>query len=58
MPVNSADSARVLVATAMVMLTTPGVALFYGGMVRRKNFVIPVDGAVRIRTGDRGTNAV
>ena len=26
-----------LVATAMVMLMTPGLALFYGGMVRSKN---------------------
>lgn len=26
-----------LVSTALVMLTLPGVALFYGGMVRRKN---------------------
>ncbi|MDH5511288.1 MAG: ammonium transporter [Nitrospinota bacterium] len=26
-----------LVSTAMVMLMTPGLALFYGGMVRRKN---------------------
>jgi Amt family ammonium transporter len=28
-----------LVSTALVMLTLPGVALFYGGMVRRKNVV-------------------
>jgi Amt family ammonium transporter len=26
-----------LIATAMVMLMTPGLALFYGGMVRSKN---------------------
>ncbi|HDK44399.1 MAG TPA: ammonium transporter, partial [Desulfobacteraceae bacterium] len=26
-----------LVATAMVMFMTPGLALFYGGMVRSKN---------------------
>ena len=26
-----------LVSTALVMLTLPGVALFYGGMVRKKN---------------------
>lgn len=35
--VNSADTAWMLVATAMVMLMTPGLALFYGGMVRAKN---------------------
>jgi Amt family ammonium transporter len=28
-----------LVATALLMLTLPGVALFYGGMVRKKNVV-------------------
>lgn len=34
---NSGDTAFMLVATAMVMLMTPGLALFYGGMVRAKN---------------------
>lgn len=37
MTVNSGDTAWLLVSTALVMLMTPGVALFYGGMVRRKN---------------------
>jgi ammonium transporter len=32
-----ADSAWMLMATALVMLMLPGLALFYGGMVRRKN---------------------
>jgi ammonium transporter len=31
------DSAWLLVSTAFVMLMVPGLALFYGGMVRRKN---------------------
>ena len=35
--VNAADTAWLLVSSALVMLMTPGVALFYGGMVRRKN---------------------
>jgi ammonium transporter, Amt family len=35
--VNSGDTAFVLIAAALVMLMTPGLALFYGGMVRRKN---------------------
>ncbi len=39
MPIVAADTAWVLVSSAMVMLMTPGVALFYGGMVRRKNFL-------------------
>ena len=36
--IDTGDTAWVLVATAMVLLmTTPGLALFYGGLVRRKN---------------------
>ncbi|WP_160678161.1 ammonium transporter [Clostridium sp. C8-1-8] len=35
--VNGADTTFVIFATALVMLMTPGLALFYGGMVRRKN---------------------
>jgi len=34
---NTGDTAWVLVSTALVMLMTPGLAFFYGGMVRRKN---------------------
>ncbi|MFB3895622.1 MAG: ammonium transporter [bacterium] len=36
-PINNADTAWLLISTAMVMLMTPGLALFYGGMVRAKN---------------------
>ena len=35
--INPGDTAWMLVSTALVMLMTPGLALFYGGMVRRKN---------------------
>ncbi len=34
---DSGDTAWMIVATALVMLMTPGLALFYGGMVRAKN---------------------
>ncbi|MSO38490.1 MAG: ammonium transporter, partial [Acidimicrobiia bacterium] len=34
---NAGDTAWVLVAAALVMFMTPGLALFYGGMVRTKN---------------------
>jgi len=34
---NSGDTVFVLMSAAMVMLMTPGLALFYGGMVRNKN---------------------
>ncbi len=33
------DTAWIMLCTAMVMLMTPGLALFYGGMVRRKNII-------------------
>src|SRR5690242_8670173 len=35
---NSADNAWMLVSSALVlMMTGPGLALFYGGLVRKKN---------------------
>lgn len=37
MALNSGDTAFMLVSTALVMLMTPGLALFYGGLVRSKN---------------------
>jgi ammonium transporter, Amt family len=38
MPIDKGDTAWVLVCTALVLLmTAPGLALFYGGMVRQKN---------------------
>jgi Amt family ammonium transporter len=35
--ISTGDTAWMLVATALVLLMTPGLAYFYGGMVRRKN---------------------
>ena len=35
--IDSGDTAFVLLSAALVMLMTPGLAMFYGGMVRRKN---------------------
>jgi len=35
--INTGDTAFVLLCTGLVMLMTPGLALFYGGMVRSKN---------------------
>jgi Amt family ammonium transporter len=35
--ISAGDTAWVLTATALVMLMTPALALFYGGLVRRKN---------------------
>src|SRR5882672_8786787 len=36
---NGADTAWIIVATALVFLMTPGLAFFYGGMVNRKNVI-------------------
>ena len=35
--ISYADTAWIMVSSALVMLMLPGLALFYGGMVRRKN---------------------
>ena len=35
--INQADTAWMLVATALVLLMTPALAFFYGGLVRSKN---------------------
>jgi len=37
MHINAGDTAWVAIAAALVMFMTPGLALFYGGMVRAKN---------------------
>ena len=37
--INGADTAWMLTATALVMLMTPGLAFFYGGMVNKKNVI-------------------
>jgi Amt family ammonium transporter len=36
-PINAGDTAWILVSCALVLLMTPALALFYGGMARRKN---------------------
>ncbi|OOQ57536.1 ammonium transporter [Mucilaginibacter pedocola] len=36
---NGADIAWMLISTALVLLMTPGLAFFYGGMVRKKNVI-------------------
>ncbi|MBW3624196.1 MAG: ammonium transporter [Armatimonadetes bacterium] len=35
--IDTGDTAWILASTALVLLMTPGLALFYGGMVRQKN---------------------
>ena len=37
MEINSGDTAFLLISAALVLLMTPGLALFYGGMVRAKS---------------------
>ncbi|WP_207420474.1 ammonium transporter [Desertivirga brevis] len=37
--IDTGDTAWLLVSTALVLLMTPGLAYFYGGMVRKKNVI-------------------
>ncbi len=39
MNINAGDTAWVLVASALVLMMTPALAFFYGGMVRKKNIL-------------------
>ncbi|MGL5869548.1 ammonium transporter [Clostridium chrysemydis] len=38
--INSGNTAFMIICTAMVCLMTPGLALFYGGLVRKKNVLV------------------
>lgn len=40
--INTGDTAFVLAGTALVLFMTPGLALFYGGMVRQKNVLATI----------------
>jgi len=40
--IDTGDTAWVLFSTSLVMLMTPGLWLFYGGMVRRKNVLATI----------------
>lgn len=42
MKIDTGDTAWIIVATAMVMIMTPALALFYGGMVRSKNILATI----------------
>jgi len=37
--IDTGDNAWLLASSALVLIMTPGLALFYGGMVRAKNMV-------------------
>ena len=37
--INAGDTAWVIVASALVVMMTPALGFFYGGMVRRKNIL-------------------
>src|SRR5512135_2353531 len=37
--INAGDTAWVLVSTVLVLMMTPALAFFYGGMVRKKNVI-------------------
>lgn len=38
-PINSGDTAWIITASGLVLLMTPGLSFFYGGMVRKKNMI-------------------
>ena len=38
-PINTGDTAWLLTASALVLLMTPGLSFFYGGMVRKRNII-------------------
>ena len=50
--VNTGDTAWLLASSALVLLMTPALALFYGGMVRTKN-VLGTNGTSGIRQRTR-----
>ena len=37
--INAGDTAWVLIASTLVLMMTPALAFFYGGMVRKKNIL-------------------
>ncbi|RPJ23751.1 MAG: ammonium transporter [Chloroflexi bacterium] len=41
--INTGDTAWILIATALVMMMTPALAFFYGGMVRKKNLLSTIN---------------
>ena len=38
--INTGDTAWVLLSAGLVFLMTPGLAFFYGGLVRKKNMAV------------------
>src|ERR1039458_10087992 len=40
--INTGDTAWLLICTALVMLMTPALGFFYGGLVRRKNVLATI----------------
>jgi Amt family ammonium transporter len=41
--INPGDTAWILISTALVMMMTPALAFFYGGMVRKKNLLSTIN---------------
>ncbi|HLF25039.1 MAG TPA: ammonium transporter [Anaerolineae bacterium] len=41
--INAGDTAWIIVAAALVMMMTPALAFFYGGMVRKKNILSTIN---------------
>lgn len=41
--INAGDTAWLLIATALILVMTPALAFFYGGMVRKKNLLSTIN---------------
>src|SRR3990172_8762856 len=52
--IDSGDTAWVLISSALVMLMTPGLAFFYGGLVRNKNVLGTIMHSFIVIGPDRG----
>jgi ammonia channel protein AmtB len=56
--INGANTGFMLLATSLVMLMTPGLAFFYGGLVGRSNTLTIIVTPVRVGTeAERGLDA-
>ena len=48
MDLNSGDTAWILMSTALVLFMTPGLAFFYGGLVRGRNAISTISTQLRV----------
>jgi len=54
--IDTGDTAWLLASAALVMLMTPALGFFYGGLVRRKN-VLALRSSLRMKSDSTGTTS-